>query len=588
MALDGIFLHHLQKEISQRAVDARVDKIYQPSRDELIVTFRTRGDRFHLLLSARVNSARAHFTRCLPENPMQPPMLCMLLRKRLTGARLLSVEQPGLERLLRFAFDAVNELGDHVRLELIVEIMGRYSNVIFVDENGKILDALKRVDAEMSSERLILPGVTYYLPPAQDKLNLLETDVSEILERLENRPGDSELSKGLLSVLQGVSPVVCREIQQLVGRGEDVFCKQLTSSQRERLVFFLGQLQQTARDVSGSPHMVVNLTQHKPMDISFMNITQYGTSALVRTAPTFSQLLDDFYSERDRVERMRVREADLLRVITTSSERLTRKIAIQQGELSQCAERDQLRIYGDLLSANLYRMEKGASSVTLENFYEEGMPEIVIPLDPALTANQNAQRYYKKYRKAKVAEEKLTEQITFAQQEVEYLDSVLDELGRAETEKDLSEIRQELMEQGYIRMLRSKGKQRPAQSAAPLEFTTSDGFTVLVGRNNRQNDKLTLKQANNNDIWFHTKNIPGSHTILVTQGREPTETALLEAACIAAWHSRGKESSQVPVDYTQVRHVNKPQGAKPGMVIYVQYKTLYVTPSLPEKQEETI
>lgn len=586
MALDGIFLHHLQKEISQRAVDARVDKIYQPSRDELIVTFRTRGDRFHLLLSARVNSARTHFTQCLPENPMQPPMLCMLLRKRLTGARLVSVEQPGLERLIRFAFDAVNELGDHVRLELVVEIMGRYSNVIFLDENGKVLDALKRVDAEMSSERLILPGVTYHLPPAQDKLNLLETDVSEILERLENRPGDSELSKGLLSILQGVSPIVCREIQQLVGRGEDAFCKQLTPSQRERLAFFLGQLQQTVRDVSGTPHMVVNLAQHKPMDISFMNIIQYGTSALVRTARTFSQLLDDFYSERDRVERMRVREADLLRVITTASERLTRKIAIQQGELSQCAERDQLRIYGDLLSANLYRMEKGASSVTLENFYEEGMPEIVIPLDPALTANQNAQRYYKKYRKAKVAEEKLTEQITFAQQEVEYLDSVLDELGRAETEKDLSEIRQELMEQGYIRMLRSKGKQKPAPSAAPLEFTTSDGFTVLVGRNNRQNDKLTLKQANNNDIWFHTKNIPGSHTILVTQGREPTETALLEAACIAAWHSRGKDSSQVPVDYTQVRHVNKPQGAKPGMVIYVQYKTLYVTPSLPEKREE--
>ena len=307
---------------------------------------------------------------------------------------------------------------------------------------------------------------------------------------------------------------------------------------------------------------------------------------MVRTAPTFSQLLDDFYSERDRVERMRVREADLLRVITTSSERLTRKISIQQGELSQCAERDQLRVYGDLLSANLYRIEKGVPSVTLENFYEEGMPEITIPMDPALNANQNAQRYYKKYRKAKVAEEKLTEQIAFAQQEVEYLDSVLDELGRAETEKDLTEIRHELMEQGYIRMLRSKGKQKTAPSAAPLEFTTSDGFRVLVGRNNRQNDKLTLKQANNNDIWFHTKNIPGSHTILVTDGKQPTDTALLEAACIAAWHSRGKDSSQVPVDYTQVRHVNKPQGAKPGMVIYVQYKTLYVTPSLPGKQGE--
>lgn len=585
MALDGIFLHHLQHELSQRALEARVDKIYQPNRDELIVTFRTRGDRFHLLLSARVNSARAHFTTCLPENPKQPPMLCMLLRKRLTGARLVSIEQPGLERMLRFAFDAVNELGDHVRLELIIEIMGRYSNVIFVDENGKIIDALKRVDAEMSSERLVLPGVTYHLPPAQDKINLLESEPSQVIERLRSLPGDSELSKGLLSCIQGVSPVVCREIQHLVGRGADVYSKQLTPQQEERLLFFLSALRDTARNASGTPHMVVNLAQHKPMDISFLNITQYGTSALIRQAETFSQLLDDFYSERDRIERMRVRESDLLRVITTASERLSRKIGHQRAELEQCAEREHLRVCGDLISANLYQMEKGVSSVTLQNFYEESLPMMEIRLDPALTPNQNAQKYYKEYRKAKTAEEKLTEQIAFAEQELIYLDSVLDELGRAETEKDLTEIRQELMEQGYIRMLRSK--RRPeAGHAAPLEFLTSDGFRVLVGRNNRQNDRLTLKQANNNDIWFHTKNIPGSHTVLVTDGQEPTEIAMLEAAQLAAWHSRGRDSSQVPVDYTQIRHVSKPQGAKPGMVIYVQYKTAYVTPALPLKQED--
>lgn len=588
MALDGIFLHHLRRELADRAVDARVDKIYQPNRDEIIITLRTRGDRFHLLLSARVNSARAHFTRCLPENPMQPPMLCMLLRKRLTGARLLSIEQPGLERMLRFAFDTVNELGDHVRLELAVEIMGRYSNVILIDENGKIIDALKRVDAEMSSERLVLPGVTYHLPPAQDKLNLLEAEVPEVLHRLETQPGDSELSKGLLSALQGVSPIVCRELQQLTGHGATLYTKQLSEEHKQRLAFFLGQLQKTARETSGTPHMVVDLARHKPTDISFMNITQYGTSAMVRTAETFSELLDSFYAERDHVERMRVREADLLRVITTASERISRKIGHQQAELAQCTQRDHLRVCGDLLSANLYQLEKGASSVQLQNFYEESLPMVEIKLDPALTPNQNAQKYYKEYRKAKTAEEKLTEQIEIAQKELVYLDSVLDELGRAQTEKDLSEIRQELIEQGYIRALRNgKGKNRKEPApAAPLEFCTSDGFTVLVGRNNRQNDRLTLKQANNNDIWFHTKNIPGSHTILVTEGKEPTETALLEAAQIAALHSRGKDSSQVPVDYTQVRHVNKPQGAKPGMVIYVQYKTLYVTPALPQQREE--
>ena len=275
-----------------------------------------------------------------------------------------------------------------------------------------------------------------------------------------------------------------------------------------------------------------------------------------------------------------MREQDLLRLLSTHSERLSRKIGIQRGELEQCAGREGLRVAGDLISANMYQMEKGLEAVDLPNFYEEGSPLLHIQLDPALTPSQNAQKYYKEYRKAKTAEEKLTEQIDLAGKELEYLESVLDALARAETERDLSEIRAELQEQGYLRKLRSK-KDKPAGVSAPMEFTTSDGFTVLVGRNNRQNDKLTLKTANNNDIWFHTKNIPGSHTVLVTQGRQPTETAMEQAAQLAALHSRAKDSSQVPVDYTQIRHVSKPAGAKPGMVVYVQYKTVFVTPGEP-------
>ena len=575
MALDGAFLHHLQKEIWDRAKDARIDKIYQPNRDELVFVLRTRKERMNVLLSARANSARVHFTQVLPENPAQPPMFCMLLRKRFTGGRLLRIEQPGLERLLVFVFDTVNELGDHVEMRLVAEVMGRYSNVILVDPDGKIVDSLRRVDADMSSERWILPGLAYQLPPPQDKLCLLDAEPDAVLTRMEALPRDYELSKGLLQVLQGVSPIVCRELAFQVGKGAALTAKTMTDSQKEKLLFSLHRLKEMICEGTGTPFMVINL-QKKPMDFSFFHIGQYGSSAIERPCDSFSQLLDDFYTERDTQERMRVREQDLLRLLTTVSERLSRKIANQTAELTQSANREQWRIMGDLLNANQYQIQKGSSQVVLSNFYSENGEEIEIPLDPALTPNQNAQKYYKEYRKARTAEEKLTEQIAIAKEDLLYLDSVLDELSRARTEKELVAIRLELMEQGYIR--RTKGKKIQPQHSEPLRFTTTDGSVVLVGRNNRQNDQLTLKTAKNYDIWFHVKNMPGSHVILLTNGKEASPSAMEEAAVLAAHYSRGKDSSQVPVDYTYAKHVTKPQGAKPGRVIYVQYKTLYVDP----------
>lgn len=576
MALDGAFLRHIKKEIEEKAIGARVEKIYQPNKEEMVLLLRTRTDNFKLLMSARANSARVHFTQFVPENPKVPPMLCMLLRKRLGGARLVEVRQPGLERMLCFDFDAVNELGDEVRLTLVMEIMGRYSNIICVDGNGKIIDALKRVDAEMSSERLVLPGMTYQLPPPQDKLCLLTSSVEDIIERIRRIPSDMELSKALLNTLQGVSPIVCRELQHLTGHGNDLTIKEMDERQYERLAFFLGRMADTVKNIDGQPYMVTGL-EKKPMDFSFQNIEQYGLSAVVNRYPSFSELLDAFYSERDRIERMRARSQDLLRILSNASDRLSRKVNLQRAELEKCSEREILRIKGDLINANLYKLQRGALWAELQNFYEENLPIVKIKLDPTLSPSQNAQKYYKAYHKARTAEKMLTVQIQQAQDELTYIDSVFEELSRATTERDLSEIRAELMEQGYIRA--PKGKQKQPTSLGPLEFTTSDGFPVLVGRNNRQNDLLTLKQANKRDIWFHTKNIPGSHTILLTQGREPTETALYEAAMLAAFHSRGRNSSQVPVDYTEVKHVSKPQGAKPGMVIYVNYKTIYVTPS---------
>ena len=585
MALDGVFLRHLKEEIGTSLLGTRVDRVFQPNRDELILAFRGFSAAYKLLISARANSARINLTTIPVENPQQPPMLCMLLRKKLQGAKLLEITQPDLERALMLKFDSVNELGDHVELTLAVEIMGRYSNIILVDENGKIIDALKRVDAEMSSERLVLPGLLYRLPPPQDKLSMLTCTVEEIMARIDALPRDMELSKALMSVLQGISPIIAREVENSAGLGHEMYVKSMTPPQRRRTEMYVTTLMETAKNVSGTPHIVID-PQNKPKDFAFMDIRQYGSAMTVSEKESFSEMLDAFYAERDQIERMRVKSQDLLRLLANHADRLSRKIANQQAELSACAERDTLRIKGDLLSANMYAIQKGETSVKLQNFYDENLAELEIALDPALTPQQNAQKYYKNYRKAKTAEEKLTEQIGLAQTELTYIDSVFESLALAENERDLNEIRAELAEQGYVRRRVGKKNQKQPVLSAPLKFKTSDGFTVLVGRNNRQNDKLTMKDANNNDIWFHTKNIPGSHTVLVTDGKAPTETAMEEAAVLAAQHSRAKDSAQVPVDYTQIRYVSKPQGAKPGMVIYVQYKTVYVDPTTESKAKQ--
>jgi len=585
MALDGVFLRHLKEEIGTSLLGTRVDRVFQPNRDELILAFRGFSAAYKLLISARANSARINLTTIPVENPQQPPMLCMLLRKKLQGAKLLEITQPDLERALMLKFDSVNELGDHVELTLAVEIMGRYSNIILVDENGKIIDALKRVDAEMSSERLVLPGLLYRLPPPQDKLSMLTCTVEEIMARIDALPRDMELSKALMSVLQGISPIIAREVENSAGLGHEVYVKSMTPPQRRRTEMYVTTLMETAKNVSGTPHIVID-PQNKPKDFAFMDIRQYGSAMTVSEKKSFSEMLDAFYAERDQIERMRVKSQDLLRLLANHADRLSRKIANQQAELSACAERDTLRIKGDLLSANMYAIQKGETSVKLQNFYDENLAELEIALDPALTPQQNAQKYYKNYRKAKTAEEKLTEQIGLAQTELTYIDSVFESLALAENERDLNEIRAELAEQGYVRRRAGKKNQKQPALSVPLKFKTSDGFTVLVGRNNRQNDKLTMKDANNNDIWFHTKNIPGSHTVLVTDGKAPTETAMEEAAVLAAQHSRAKDSAQVPVDYTQIRYVSKPQGAKPGMVIYVQYKTVYVDPTTESKAKQ--
>lgn len=574
MALDGIFLRHIKKEIEDVALGARISQIYQPNRDELVFALRTFNGNKKLLISTRANSPRIHFCENTPENPASPPMFCMLLRKRVGGGKLIAVRQLECDRVLFLDFECINELGDTVVITVVCEIMGMYSNIIIVNaENNLIIDSLKRVDLTMSSKRLVLPNIKYELIDPQDKLNLLVSGASEVAEKLVSLENENSLNKAILHCVQGVSPLVCRELEFKMGEG---FTNFLEGKQFSKMVIEIEKFSEIARTCSGKPYLVYR-EDGKPLDYTFLNIEQYGSYAVVKEFESFSKLLDTFYGERDSRERMRVKSQGLTKLLTNAIDRLSRKISKQVIELKECANREQLRIFGDLLQANLYRIERGASFVDVENFYDENMATIRIKLNPTISPALNAQKYYKDYQKAKNAEQFLTEQIKIAKQELEYLDSVLDTVNRAETEKDLAQIRLELTEQGYLKQQKG-GKQKPQSALPPMEFTTSDGFKVFVGRNNKQNDKLTMKTASKIDMWLHTKDIHGSHTIILNDGRDFSDTAILEAAQLAAYYSKARESNNVPVDYTLVRNVSKPNGAKPGMVIYVKNKTVYVAP----------
>ena len=573
MAFDGVMMHYVKEEIKSVALDARVSQIHQPNRDELVIALRTKNGNKKLLVSSRANSPRICFTEHSIENPATPPMLCMLLRKRLGGAKLVDVRQIELERIMFLDFIATNELGDKVKLTLCVEIMGKYSNIILIDENDNIVDALKRVDFTMSTQRLVLPNIKYELPPKQDKLCILECSGRDIVEKAINTPSEMRLSKALLSAMQGVSPIITRELEYMVGVDSN---RELTVIDKLKLIEKVDKLKEYIISGEKSPTMMIK-PEGKPFDISFMDIMQYGEMASKKRFLDFSTLLDSFYYERDKAERMKVKGQDLLRLCSNIQDKLCRKIAVQEKELKDSLNRDKLRKKGDLLQANMYKMVRGQSFIDVEDYYDNN--KIVrIKLSPTLNPSQNVQKYYKDYRRAKTREEMLTVQIAKAKAELQYISAVQESLGRAESERELTEIRQELVDEGYLKNRNPKGRNKALKLLPPKEYTSSDGFTIYVGRNNKQNDKLTLKTARNYDMWLHTKDIPGSHVIIVSDNREITDTAILEAASLAAYNSKAKESDNVPVDYTIVKNVSKPSGAKPGMVIYVNNKTVYVTP----------
>ncbi|MGN0605770.1 MAG: NFACT family protein [Oscillospiraceae bacterium] len=575
MALDGAFLYAVKCEL-EILKGARVDKIHQPSREEIIINMRTQNGAKKLYMSSSADSARVHITEMSVDNPKVPPMFCMLLRKHLSGGKLIDIRQDGLERILFFDFECTNELADKVIITIAVEIMGRHSNIIVINQDGRIIDSIKRVDAEMSRERLVLPNMIYELPPRTPRVNFLKASYADMINAVKNEK-PAELSKVLMKTFEGISPIVAREWAYYTSKGSEIYSSDMTDEHFGRLTFIISQTADSL--IYGLtrkyPYYIVKDRNGLLKDFSFIRISQYGNLMITSETESACKTLDMFYYQRDNMSRLKQRANDLFKFLASTTERIAKRIANQKEELAQCEEKDTWKLYGDLISSNIYRLQKGMDTAVLENFYDENCPQITIKLDTRKTPSQNAQYYYNEYRKAVTAEKKLAEQIELGENELEYIDSVFDSLTRAESENEVIELRMELIEQGYIKS-RLKGK--PPKPQQPVEYLSSDGYIILAGRNNKQNDKLSMKVAEKNDIWCHTQNITGSHVIIVTNGETPPDRTIEEACIIAAYNSRGRESSQVPVDYCLARYVKKPNGAKPGMVIFTNYKTAYITP----------
>lgn len=573
MALDGAFLYAIKSEL-EFLIGSRVEKVHQPSREEIIIALRTRQGGYKLLISANANSSRVHITKVAVDNPKVPPMFCMLLRKHIGSGKLIAIRQDGLERILYLDFECVNELGDIVTITLACEIMGRCSNLIIINQDGRVIDSIKRVDPEMSRERTVLPGSQYTLPPRDERLNFITADKQTVINKIKALKS-GELSKVLIKTFEGISPVLAREWAYYTSKGEHIESTDMTSEHFNRLMLKIEKTRDMLLDKK-CRFTVIRDKDGVLKDFTFTNVSQFGDLMTTHEYATSFELLDSFYAQRDLAVRMKQRANDLFKLLVNLTERTAKRIAVQKEELEQCGNRDTFKLYGDLLSANIYRIQKGDNVLITENFYDENCPQVEIKLDIRKNPSQNIQYYYNEYKKAVTAEKKLAEQIEKGEEELQYIDSVFDALTRASTENEISQLRIELAEEGYIKSTSAKGKNE--KSLPPIEYKSSDGFTILVGRNNKQNDKLTLKCAEKSDIWLHTQLITGSHVLILTDGETPPDRTLEEACVIASVNSRGKNSTLVPVDYCLAKFVKKPSGAKPGKVIFTNYKTAFVKP----------
>ncbi len=566
MAFDAFFLSAVLAEIRQTCSGARVEKIHQPSRDTVILHLKCTDSRQKLLLGINPTAPRLHLTAATPENPPEPPMFCMLLRKHLSGARLVSVSQIPMERCAEFVFDCIDELGDSVQKKLVAELMGRTCNLYLLGADGRIIDCLRRVGLDETTHRPALPGMYYQLPAPITKENPAEfADFSQLLQS----PGADVLADRLMDTLGGLSPLVCREAALYAASDVDARVEGMDiPAVAEKLAAFF-------REHLGHPAPYLYCSSDgTPKQFAFCPIWQYGSCTRMAS---FTTLLDGFYTLRDKKDAMRQKSQSVRKAVQNLCTRLTKKLAIQEKERLESTQRERLRQLGDILTANLHLIKKGQTKVLVEDFYDENMPQIEVPLSPTLSPQQNAAKYYKDYARMKTAEKELTNQITLGQQELLYLQSVLEELNRADTDAELEEIRQELQAGGYLKADSGKRKMKQAKTA-PMRFESTDGYPIYVGRNNRQNDELTFKSARKDDIWLHASKVHGSHVIIACGGVTPPDDTITQAAQLAAYYAETSGGQNIPVDVVPVKLVKKTPDRKPGMVIYHSHRTVVVNP----------
>ena len=567
MPLDAVCLQAVVAELAPQITGSRIEKIQQPARDQVVLLLR--GNR-RLLLSAGGGQPRLHLTELLRDNPAQPPMFCMLLRKYLSGGIIESIQQAPLERVVTLTVSAADELGERSQFSLILEAVARRANLILADKDGHIIDCLRRIDFEMNPDRQVLPGLFYHLPTPPDKVSPFTVTEEEFAALAAAAGEGAPADQWLVRTVNGLSPLVARELTFRACGSTDAPVTGHTAA----LWSAFAAWRDTVNEKRFTPAMLKR--SGVPMDFTYLHVGQYGGAAEEETYTSFSRLLDDFYEKREQAERVKQKGQDLVKTASNGAARLRRKIAAQEQELDESKNRDKWRVYGELITANLYRMERGMSRLTAQNYYDPDCADVDIPLDVRLSPQENAAKYFKKYTKAKTAEKYITAQLEKARVELTYLESVLQELTLAESEQDFNDIRAELTDGGY---LRAKGRKQPQRPSKPREFRSTAGLRILVGRNNRQNDRLTAKDAEKWDIWLHTQRIHGSHVILCTGGAQPDEQSLLEAASLAAYFSQAQNSTKVPVDFTQVKYVKKPAGSPPGFVNYTNYKTILADPS---------
>lgn len=575
MPFDGIVVKNVVNELSDALTGARIEKIYQPEHDEIIINLRSKGQNLKLLLSSNASYPRVHLTDISKENPSSPPVFCMLLRKHLSGGKITQIEFHDFERIITIHIEATNELGDLTPKRLIIEIMGKHSNIMLVNNEDKIIDSIKHVDSDVSRVREVMPARPYTLPPSQDKTSPLTLNV-ELLFLKSKEQNDSRIAKFLLNNIKGFSPLLCEEICYRARIDSRTLVSGLSDDAILSVKQALKEIISSIEHSKFTPCIIWNSEdRQKPIDFHSLVMKQYNTADFY---PSISNVLDLYYTTKDNSERLTQKKADLVRLVNNSIERCNKKIFIHMDTLREVAERENYKLYGELITANIYCIPKNSKKVSLLNYYSENGEYIDIPLDENLLPQENAQRYFKKYAKAKTAFTHTTQQLEEANSELLYLESVLHSLESCKSLKDIDDIRQELVDGGYLASRKKLQKRKNPKAFTPHTYMSSDGLYIYAGRNNVQNDILTLKLSSSNDIWLHTKNIPGSHVIIKKDKGDIPDNTLLQAAQLAAYHSKAKNSSHVEVDYTQVRNVKKANGAKPGMVIYNNYKTIIVTP----------